>query len=81
MGLGKHFSFCEEPITHSTSTNMEEITNTWRNMSLSEREDSDFAPPKGTTILGVHPGSKIHDPSFLEYGYCGKNLQTDLEVN
>ena len=29
VGLGKHFSFCEEPITHSTSTNMEEITDTW----------------------------------------------------
>ena len=31
MGLGKHFSFCEKPTTHSMSTNMEEITATWRN--------------------------------------------------
>ena len=33
MGLGKHFSFCEKPTTHSMSTNMEEITATWRNAS------------------------------------------------
>ena len=33
MGLGKHFSFCEKPTTHSMSTNMEEITGTWRNAS------------------------------------------------
>ena len=33
MGLGKHFSFCEKPTTHSMLTNMEEITATWRNAS------------------------------------------------
>ena len=33
MGLGKHFSFCEKPTTHSMSTNMEEITAIWRNAS------------------------------------------------
>ena len=27
--LGKHFSFCDESTTHSMSTNMEEITDTW----------------------------------------------------
>ena len=29
VGLGKHFSFCDEPATHATMTNMEEITDTW----------------------------------------------------
>lgn len=42
VGLGKHLCFCVKPITHFTLFNMEEITDTWRNMSLSEREHSDF---------------------------------------
>ena len=33
VGLGKHFSFCDEPTTHATTTNMEEITDTWRKVS------------------------------------------------
>jgi len=42
VGLGKHLFFCVKPITHFTSFTMEEVTDTWRNMSLSEREHSDF---------------------------------------
>lgn len=75
VGLVKHFSFCEEPITHSTLTNMEEITDTWRNMSLFEREDSDFPLQEEQRSQEFILVAKFVTPRFLNMDIVARTFK------